>query len=356
MPKDEVTTFITGATGYIGGAVLQRLLQHPHRENFEISALVRNVEKAKLLVREFGVRTVVGSLQDSDKLKSLAENAHVVIHTADSSDNVDAIRAILGGLKARHEKTQDVPHLIHTSGTGEFMEDVRGEYPPRDWYSDLDVAKIESLPPTAFHREVDLLVIAADTEGYARTHIVLPSNIYGIATGPLFDAGISNPNTIFVPMLVKAALQRGSVGVMGQGVSQWADIHIEETADLYALLFDALLHTPEKVSHGREGYFFGVSDYYAVRDVLRIIADTLFAMGSISTAELVPYAEEELDKLFWNKFIGRLLFANTPCKAERAQRELGWTPRYTNADLFAGLKPEIEILVRKEDSDAKQSS
>ncbi|KAI0360217.1 NAD-P-binding protein [Trametes cingulata] len=351
---EKVTIFVTGATGYIGGAVLQRLLQHPYRENFEISALVRSAEKAKLLETKFGVKTTVGSLQDLDKLSGLAEEAHVVIHTADSADNVDAIKAILSGMKARHEKTQDVPLLIHTSGTGEFMEDARGAYPPQSWYSDLDIPKIETLPPTAFHRAVDLLVIAADAERYARTHIVLPSNIYGIASGPLFDSGIANPHTIFIPMLVKAALQRGSVGIMGEGVSQWADIHIEETADLYIRLFDALLSNPEKVSHGREGYFFGVSDYYSIRDVLRNIADVLFAMGRISTPELIPYAEGELDKYFWNDFIGRLLFASTPCKADRAQREFGWTPRYTNKDLFASLKSEIELLVKVED--AKKSA
>lgn len=61
--------------------MLQRLLAHPNRKNFEITALVRNAEKAKRLDSEFGVKTVVGALQDLEKLATLAENAHVVFHT-----------------------------------------------------------------------------------------------------------------------------------------------------------------------------------------------------------------------------------------------------------------------------------
>lgn len=79
------------------------------------------------------MKTIVGSLEDLDKLSALSENAHVVIHTVRAwyrehlsrltnshwycqadCDHLDAIKAILSGLKARHEKTGDLPLLIHT--------------------------------------------------------------------------------------------------------------------------------------------------------------------------------------------------------------------------------------------------
>ena len=66
--------------GYIGGSVLQRLPDHPKRDTFEITALVRSVDKAKLL-NTLGVNTVVASLSDLDKLTELAAASDVVIHT-----------------------------------------------------------------------------------------------------------------------------------------------------------------------------------------------------------------------------------------------------------------------------------
>jgi D-arabinose 1-dehydrogenase-like Zn-dependent alcohol dehydrogenase len=68
------------ALGYIGGSVLQRLLAHPKRDTFEITALVRSPDKAKLL-NTFGVNTVVASLSDHDRLTELAAASNVVIQT-----------------------------------------------------------------------------------------------------------------------------------------------------------------------------------------------------------------------------------------------------------------------------------
>lgn len=73
--------FLTGATGYIGGSVLQRLLDHPKRDTMGITALVRNVDKAKLF-NTLGINTVVASLLDHDKLTELTAASDVVIHTA----------------------------------------------------------------------------------------------------------------------------------------------------------------------------------------------------------------------------------------------------------------------------------
>ncbi|KAI0351703.1 NAD-P-binding protein [Trametes cingulata] len=353
MSADKLTIFFTGATGYIGGSILQRLLNHPKREQFEITALVRNAQKAKQLESSFGVKTVLGSLQDLDKLSSLAENAHIVIQVADC-DNTEAIKAILSGLKKRHEKTGDVPLLIHTSGTGEITDDSRGEYVSETIYSDLDIPLIESLPPTAIHRPVDLLIIAADEEGYVRSHIVAPAVVFGIASGPLFDAGISNPHTVITPLLVHSALERGSVGVLGKGVSRWGDVHIDDTADLYILLLDALLSKPEKVSHGRNGWFFAANGEHSIRELHEAVAQMLFSLGRVKTTELIPYTKEELDKYFWGDYFAGLLFSNSRCKAERGRLELGWAPKHTSDEFFKIIGPEVELLVRKED--AKKSA
>ncbi|TFK78738.1 hypothetical protein K466DRAFT_58712, partial [Polyporus arcularius HHB13444] len=154
MASQKLQIFYTGATGYIGGAVLQLILQHAQASTFAITALVRDAAKAQLLESKFGVRTVVGSLQDLDKLTELAENAHIVVHTADADDEA-ALKAILAGLKRRHEKTGDVPHFIHTSGLALIADTARGEYLASNIWSDLDVAALDALPPTAPHHAAD---------------------------------------------------------------------------------------------------------------------------------------------------------------------------------------------------------
>ena len=74
--------------GYIGGAVLSRLIQHPNAESFQISAIIRNSDKAQILQSKFGVSAVVGTFQDLDKIESLAESAHIVFNIVRSPSQV----------------------------------------------------------------------------------------------------------------------------------------------------------------------------------------------------------------------------------------------------------------------------
>lgn len=64
-------------TGYIGGSVLVRLLDHPRADTFKLTALVRDKEKAAKL-EQLGVDVVVGSLSDLDILQKQASEADVV--------------------------------------------------------------------------------------------------------------------------------------------------------------------------------------------------------------------------------------------------------------------------------------
>ncbi|OJA15681.1 hypothetical protein AZE42_12945, partial [Rhizopogon vesiculosus] len=154
------------ATGYIGGTVLSALLSNPKTDTFEITALIRSAEKAPLF-NSIGVKTVIGSNSDLDTLTSLASEADVVVATADA-DDLNAAKAILRGLKKQHEETRKVPILIHTSGTGVLIDQAAGNFTADKIYSDLDIPKIETLPKTQLHREVDIAVVAADEEGSFR--------------------------------------------------------------------------------------------------------------------------------------------------------------------------------------------
>ena len=60
--------------------MLIRLLEHQNAATFDITVLVRDGSKAKTLESQFGIKAVVGTHQDLDKIERLAENAHVVFH------------------------------------------------------------------------------------------------------------------------------------------------------------------------------------------------------------------------------------------------------------------------------------
>ena len=67
-------------TGYIGGSVVSRLLEHPKASSFQITALVRSPEKAAKL-ETIGIKAVVGSFSELDKLEKLSSDADVLIST-----------------------------------------------------------------------------------------------------------------------------------------------------------------------------------------------------------------------------------------------------------------------------------
>lgn len=65
-------------------------------------------------------------------------------------------------------------------------------------------------------------------QGYVKTYIVLPSTIYGLASGPLVDAGLQNSHSQQIPTLVKTSLDRGRAGMVGAGKNIWPNVHIDE--------------------------------------------------------------------------------------------------------------------------------
>ncbi|RDB25814.1 Uncharacterized protein C2A9.02 [Hypsizygus marmoreus] len=325
---------LTGATGYIGGSVLGHLLSHPLSDTFGTTILVRDQLKAKAF-RTLGVKPVIGSNSDHALLQHLASEADIVFACADA-DDLGAAEAILAGLKKRFEKTGTPPSLIHTSGTGVLVDDAQGMYATKTIYSDLDIEKLESLPPTQPHRDVDLAIVAADTQGYVKTYIVLPSTIYGIASGALVDLGLQNAHSQQVPGLIKVSIDRGQGGMVGLGKNVWPHVHIREITDLYILLFDYILsHKP--LAHGRQGFYFGENGEYTVYELAKAISEALYHQGKAKSSKPSSFTEEEIKEYFPN---GTMFGTNSRCKAERA-RSLGWHPRKGHHDFLASVKAEI---------------
>ncbi|TFY58290.1 hypothetical protein EVG20_g8203, partial [Dentipellis fragilis] len=301
MSTEKLRILITGATGYIGGTVLQLLLEHPKRDTFEITAFLRSAEKAKKL-ETFGVHTALGSLDDVDKLEDLASKANLVLNIADC-DHFSGNTAILRGLKKRHEKTGEVPILIHTmTPEATRLSDTV--------YYDSNPEQIESIADTQMHRNVDLEVVAADKA----------------------DTGIMNRRSILGPWLIRAGLDRGQGGVIGEGKNLWAAVEVNESvypqaADLFLVVFNAALaHSEHPTPHGREGYFFGENGEYPAIDLCRAIAKALYELGKGKSPEPTPFTDEEAMKYFG----GYILGSNSRARGKRS-RAWGWKPTKTPA-------------------------
>ena len=72
--------FITGITGYVGGDTFYRLHENNPNPDFEFSALIRSNEKAEQVRAKYPhVRTVLGGLDDADKITKEAAWADIVI-------------------------------------------------------------------------------------------------------------------------------------------------------------------------------------------------------------------------------------------------------------------------------------
>ncbi|RPD67434.1 NAD(P)-binding protein [Lentinus tigrinus ALCF2SS1-6] len=343
----KTTIFLTGATGYLGSSVLTRLLNHPDRKSLDITILVRDEAKATTFESKFGVKTVIGSHEDLDKVESAAEAAHVVFNISNADDTA-FVGTILKGLKNRNTNTGDVPILIHTTGSAIVMDDARGAYPagPDTIFDDLDVSKAKSIPPTAFHHNVDLLILDADTAGYMRGYLVDPSTVFGAPTNEIAVGGLANTHSIQIPVLIQAALARKRAGMVGEGKAIWPAIHVDDTADIFITLFDTIRTNPDAAGHGWNGYYNGENGEYTWAALAKAIGQALVELGVASDPEPTSFTQEELLKYFPSLEFAYVWGTNCRIRASRA-RALGWRPKYTIEDMMKSIKPEVETFLRK---------
>ncbi|PPR05405.1 hypothetical protein CVT24_008019 [Panaeolus cyanescens] len=360
--------FITGATGemgckwafsatkqvlgYVGSTVLSRLLDHPDSQNFAITALVRTLPAAEKL-ESLGVKTLIGSYHDTDLsfLTEAAANADIVITMVDS-DLLPPVLAILSGIKRRYETTGIKPILFHTvsrisddasttlvdNGSPLTLDDAQGLHSDHITYSDLEVEKLNALPATTFHLNVDKPIMEADAEGYVLSYLVTPSTIFGVPKGKVVDLGISNKHSVQVPLFAKLAIARKRGGYIGKGVNVWPAVEVNDLADLYILLLDTVLSDSSKAGHGKEGYYFAECLHYSYLEMANTISEALVELGIGEHREANALSEEEVQKHiggFW-----RLLAGNSYVKAERA-RLLGWKPRAGKEEFLADIKTEV---------------
>ena len=284
--------FVTGATGFIGSAIVQELFEAGHK----VLGLARSDAGAKSLT---AARAEVhrGSLQDLESLKRGAAAAEGVIHCAFIHDFSDfeancavdkaAIEA-MGAALAGSNKS-----FIATSGVlGLAMGRTGTE---------------EDSPSSDFPRKSEEAGLALVAQGVRAMVIRLSPSVHGDG-----DRG-------FVPTLISTAREKGFATYVGDGKNRWPAVHRLDTARLYRLAI-------EKGTAGAK--FHGVADEsIPVKEIAEIIGKRLGVPA-------VSKSPAEAGALLG--FVGHVLGMDAPTSSRLTQEKLGWKPTH------AGLIQDLE--------------
>lgn len=272
-----------------------------------------------------------------------------IIDTADSSDHVGAAHAIAQGLKSGHSSSNP-GHWIHIGGTGILcwydMDNKRyGEAPlPDQAYDDLDgIDRVLSLPDTAFHRDVDKIVLAAAAEDpdAVKVAIVCPPTIYGCGRGPV------NQRSRQIPGLIKATLERGVGFSVGEGTTEWDNVHVHDLSGLMDLLARDATSTGsgsvQKEIWGPFGYHFAENGTHVWSQVSELIVAEAVEKGYLSKKEMRRISGEEALEI--NGFEALSWGLNSKGKALRARKYLGWKP--SGASLAESIPELVAVEANK---------
>jgi nucleoside-diphosphate-sugar epimerase len=200
-----------------------------------------------------------------------------------------------------------------------------GEPPHQAPYDDLDgVSALTSLPDSAFHRNVDKVVLDAGMAHpeAVKTAIVCPPTIYGPGRGP------GNTRSRQVYTLANATLKLGKAPRLGTGLTEWDNVHVHDLSDLLVLLVDAAVTNKANVAGelwGEKGYFLAENGHHVWGEVAKQVAEAAYKGGYIPSPEVETVSEERAKEIAGFEAISWGL--NSKGFAKRARKFLGWSPK-----------------------------
>jgi nucleoside-diphosphate-sugar epimerase len=284
--------FVTGATGFIGSAIVPELINAGH----QVVGLARSDAGAASLAAA-GAEVRRGSIEDLDGLRSAAAAADGVIHLAFNHDfsqfaeNSETDRRAIEALGEGLAGSSGL--LIVTSGTGLTPGRPRTE-------EDAPAPASVGMP-----RASEQAAASVEARGGRVLVVRLPQ-----VHDPLKQGLIS--------YAIAIAREKGVSAYIGDGLNRWPAVHRLDAARLYRLAL-------EKGSAGAR--------YHAVADEgvpLREIAE---AIGRSLKVPVVSKSPEEAGEHFG--WLGSLIRIDMPASSALTQERLGWRP--TEAGLIADL-------------------
>jgi len=97
-------------------------------------------------------------------------------------------------------------------------------------------------------RTTDLVAINTGLEENVKTYLIMSPTIYGLGTG------LFNKKSIQLPAIIRTAIKKGHVDVVGDGTGTWDAVHVQDLTPLYELLLVKVLQG-EDVASGKQGIF-----------------------------------------------------------------------------------------------------
>ncbi|MBY9082224.1 SDR family oxidoreductase [Paenibacillus sp. HN-1] len=288
--------FVTGATGFVGSAVVRELIEAGH----EVLGLARSNEAAAQLA-EAGAAVINGSLEDPDSLKRGAEAAEGVIHTAFIHNFTDPVAA---GEKDRLA-IKAIGAALAGSGRPLVVTSVMGHLAQGRLATEEDAPDPGTVGKHRIASEEDALSLASQD---VRVSVLrLPLSVHGDG-----DRG-------FVPALIQIARSKGVSAYIGDGANRWPAVHRLDAARLYRLALESapagtLLHA---VSN--EGV--------PIRDIATVIGRRL----GVPVASKSP--EEAADHFGW---LAHFVAADITASSTLTRDRLGWLPAQP------GLIPDLD--------------
>ena len=227
--------FLTGATGYIGSAVLDALIKGGHA----VTAMARDKEKAERLAAK-GATPVVAELGTPKRYLSAVKAADAVVYAAYESSprgiqlEKQALETMLGALVQASHADGKVRTFIYTSGVWVLGRAIKAAD---------ETAPLDPPPHVAWRPAHEDLVLSAFSSTL-RTVVVRPGVVYGGGRGIVSD-------------LIKDALN-GLVRVVGPGKNRWPLIYDHDLGQLYLKILES--PTAAGIFHGTDEEDERVSD------------------------------------------------------------------------------------------------
>lgn len=290
--------FLTGASGYVGSVVAEKL----KGKGYKVSALARNeVSEAKL--RGKNIEAVRGELQNFDVLKAEAREADAVIHTAFShnfDDYDDAVKLDREVIKTFGEALADSNKPLIVTSSSAVLGDTRNNEADEDYpFGETSSRK--------FRGEAERDVIQLSSKGIRSIVLRLPLFVYG-------RAGSS-----FVPFVINQAKKENSANYASSGEQRVSAVHVEDAADLYLLALET----------STAKHLYNVSaETVSMKEINESVARLLDIKAKSISAEK---AQAQFGKMF------EFLSINNQLDATKAKGNLKWSP----AD-YRSILDEIE--------------